>query len=52
MPVAQVDPGLDKIIRYLDPKVPSGVTFRQQFTGSNNEVLFNSVNNSAHKWCY
>ena len=34
MTVAERDPVLDKVIRYIDPTVPVNVTFKKQFTTS------------------
>ena len=38
MTVAERDPVLDKVIRYIDPTVPVNVTFKKQFTTSINKV--------------
>lgn len=38
MPVAEVDPGLARILQYMDPSITDKVTFRRQFTASNNMV--------------
>ena len=38
MIVAERDPVLDKVIRYIDPTVPANVTFKYQFTTSINKV--------------
>ncbi len=41
--VETVDPGLARIVRFLDPSVREGFTYRQQFSGSNQEVRLSLV---------
>ena len=45
-PISVVDPKLDRIVRYLDPTVPKNVTFKHQFTASNQEVCQSNI----YKW--